>query len=107
MRPTLRRILAFLGLAAAAAYSVSALAAPAPQATQSASVTRGSDLTGEPVPIRGTRREDSEFWNKGVHAPASGTITKSLLEAGDTPMTIPISFAVVRPVAGGKVKVIT
>jgi hypothetical protein len=80
---------------------------PRPDARSSASVTWGSDLTGDPVPIRGTWREDSEFWNQGVHAPARGTITKFRLMVGDTPKTIPIRFSVVRPIGNGKVKVIT
>jgi hypothetical protein len=100
-------MLPFLALGAAALWSVSAPAAPAPRAGESASVTWGSDLTGDPVPIRGTWREDSEFWNKGVHVPASGTITKFRLKTGDTPKTIPIRFSVVRPIGGAKVKVIT
>src|SRR3954451_502420 len=110
MRPS-PRILPFLALGA---VGVSSVAAPAAggrgadsRATESASVTWGSNLTGDPVPIRGTWREDSEFWNKGVHAPASGTITKFRLKTGDTPVTIPIRFSVVRPVGDGKVKVIT
>ncbi len=78
-----------------------------PVARGSATVTWGSDLTGDPVPIRGTWREDSEFWNKGVRAPRSGLITKFRLKVGSQPKTIPIRFSVVRPVRGGKVKVIT
>jgi hypothetical protein len=108
MTPTLRLFgppaLLAVAACAAAAYGSNA---PAPTAQRSASVTWGSDLTGEPVPIRGTWREDSEFWNKGVHAPARGTITKFRLKTGDTPKTIPIRFSVVRPIGGGKVKVIT
>src|SRR5689334_16342688 len=86
----------------AATLLTMAACAPAAQA-----VTWGSDLTGTPVPIRGTWREDSEFWTKGVHAPRAGRITKFRLKVGDTPRTIPIRFSVVRPVGGGKVKVIT
>ena len=106
MRPS-PRFLPFAALCAAAVYAVAAPAAPAPRATQSATVTWGSDLTGDPVPIRGTWREDSEFWNKGVKAKVAGTITKFRLKTGDTPKTIPIRFSVVRPIGGNKVKVIT
>src|SRR3954452_9224919 len=110
MRPS-PRILPFLALGAVAVSSVAAPAAGGrggdSRATESASVTWGSDLTGDAVPIRGVWREDSEFWNKGVSAPASGTITKFRLKTGDTPVTIPIRFSVVRPVGAGKVKVIT
>lgn len=101
------RPLALALVCAAAAYASAAPAAPTPSARSSASVTWGSDLTGDPVPIRGTWREDSEFWTKGVHAPAAGTVTKFRLKVGDTPKTIPIRFSVVRPVGDGKVKVIT
>src|SRR3954467_2737035 len=106
MSPSPRR-LALAAACLAAAYASTAPAAPAPSAATSATVKWGSDLTGDPVPIRGTWREDSEFWNKGVHAPRAGTITTFRLKVGDTPVTIPIRFSVVRPVAGGKVKVIT
>jgi hypothetical protein len=86
----------------AATLTTMAACAPAAQA-----VTWGSNLKGTPVPIRGTWREDSEFWTKGVHAPRAGRITKLRLKVGDAPTTIPIRFSVVRPVGGGKVKVIT
>src|SRR3954452_11445095 len=85
-----------------AAIAATAVAVPAAQA-----VKWGSDLTGNPVPIRGTWREDSEFWTKGVKEPRAGTITQFKLKVGDTPVTIPIRFSVVRSVGGGKVKVIT
>lgn len=101
------RPLALAVVCAVAAYAATAPAAPAPPAAKSATITWGSDLTGDPVPIRGTWREDSEFWTKGVHARRAGTITTFRLKTGDTPKTIPIRFSVVRPIGDGKVKVIT
>ena len=89
-------------LVLAGVVATAAAAVPAAHA-----VTWGSDLTGDPVAIRGTWREDSEFWTKGVHAPRAGTISTFRLKVGDTPKTIPIRFSVVRPIGGGKVKVIT
>src|SRR3954454_9956140 len=106
MSPSPRR-LALVAACLAAAYASPAPAGPAPPATPSASVTWGSDLTGDAVPIRGTWREDSEFWTQGVHAPTKGTITTFRLKVGDTPKPIPTRFSVVRSVGGGKVKVIT
>jgi hypothetical protein len=90
----------------AALATAAALAAGA-SAAQAATTTFGSDLGGDAVPIKGVWREDSEFWTKGVHAPAAGLVTQFKLKTGDTPKTIPIRFSVVRPVGGGKVKVIT
>src|SRR3954454_18309608 len=105
MRPS-PRILPFLALGAVAIFSVAAPAAGGrggdSRATESASVTWGSNLTGDPVPIRGTWREDSEFWNKGVHAPANGTITKCRRRTGAPPGTGAARFSVVRPVGDGK-----
>jgi hypothetical protein len=69
-------------------------------------ITWGSDLTGDPVSIDGTWREDSEFWNSGIFAPADGLITEFRLKVGDQPTAIPIRFSIVRPQPDGTVKVI-
>ena len=47
-------------------------------------VVWGSDLTGDPVSIDGTWREDSEFWGKDVSAPVAGTVTELRLKVART-----------------------
>ena len=70
-------------------------------------VVWGSDLTGDPVSIDGTWREDSEFWGKDVSAPVAGRVTELRLKVGSNPTTLPIRFSVVRPRSDGSVTVIT
>ncbi len=70
-------------------------------------VVWGSDLTGDPVSIDGTWREDSEFWGKDVSAPVAGTVTELRLKVGSNPTSLPIRFSVVRPRSDGSVTVIT
>lgn len=75
--------------------------------TPKAPITWGSDLAGDPVAIRGTYQDDTEFWTQGVTVPVPGLVTQFRLKIGSDPEDLPLRFSVVRPQPDGTVKVVT